>query len=36
MNDVVESYRLYYKVGKAHLFKYTRRTTPVWLFDDYT
>ena len=30
-NNVVQSYRNYYKFGKAHLVKYTKREIPSWL-----
>jgi hypothetical protein len=30
--SAVESYRNYYKQGKAHLHKYTKRSPPAWLF----
>lgn len=29
--DTVEAYRKYYKYGKAHILKYTRREAPAWL-----
>lgn len=31
IGDAVTSYREYYKVGKAHLHKYTKREKPEWL-----
>lgn len=30
-NNAVESYRNYYRIGKAHLHKYTKREIPEWL-----
>jgi hypothetical protein len=30
--SVVESYRNYYKFGKSHLHKYTKRQPPQWLY----
>jgi hypothetical protein len=30
-NDAVESYRKYYREGKSHLHKYTKRDMPEWL-----
>lgn len=30
-DDSVESYRNYYRAGKKHLHKYTKRSTPSWL-----
>jgi len=31
-DDVVESYRNYYKYGKINIIKYTRRKYPKWLY----
>ncbi len=31
--SVVEGYRNYYKYGKQHLHKYTKRQPPQWLYD---
>jgi len=30
-NDVIESYRTYYRTNKQHLHKWTNRSIPVWL-----
>ena len=30
-NDPVESYRLYYRLDKQHLLKYSKRERPDWL-----
>jgi hypothetical protein len=31
--DSVAAYRNYYRLGKEHLHKYTRREAPDWLYD---
>lgn len=31
VSSVVDSYRQFYKIGKQHILKYTRREQPLWL-----
>ena len=33
-SDAVENYREYYRKGKSHLHKWTKRPIPNWLRDD--